>query len=258
MNQLASSPDSSQEEIYRLANSALCGDISAAEWQRLEQLVAGDPTARRWYVEFICDACNIRARASSPACRTDFPVPPVSQPDPRTASPQTALPFGFLGNAFHGTVGYFSSGWPLAYLIATMIFGVGLLIGSLVPVSQPEQIARQSSVPSRMDSEAKIEPVGRITGMVDCRWMENPKSEIRNPKEIGNHQSEIRNQKSIVALGDRFALSSGLMEITYDSGARVILQGPVTYEVESAAGGYLSVGKLTARLEKTEDEKSEE
>ena len=38
------------------------------------------------------------------------------------------------------------------------------------------------------------------------------------------------------------------MEITYHTGAKVILQGPVTYEVESAAGGFLSVGKLTARL----------
>ena len=40
------------------------------------------------------------------------------------------------------------------------------------------------------------------------------------------------------------------MEITYDTGARVILQGPVTYEVESKDGGFLSLGKLTARLEK--------
>jgi hypothetical protein len=45
-------------------------------------------------------------------------------------------------------------------------------------------------------------------------------------------------------------LKSGLLEITYDTGATVILQGPVTYEVESAAGGFLSIGKLTARLEK--------
>ena len=29
-------------------------------------------------------------------------------------------------------------------------------------------------------------------------------------------------------------------------GAKVILQGPCTYEVDSAAGGFLSVGKLTA------------
>ena len=39
------------------------------------------------------------------------------------------------------------------------------------------------------------------------------------------------------------------MEITYDTGAKVILQGPVTYEVESAVGGFLSVGKLTAKVE---------
>ena len=52
-----------------------------------------------------------------------------------------------------------------------------------------------------------------------------------------------------MSLGDRFALASGLMEITYDTGAKVILQGPVTYEVE-ANGGYLAVGKLTGKLEK--------
>ena len=40
------------------------------------------------------------------------------------------------------------------------------------------------------------------------------------------------------------------MEITYDSGAKVILEGPCRYEVESATGGFLAVGKLTARVEK--------
>ena len=44
------------------------------------------------------------------------------------------------------------------------------------------------------------------------------------------------------------------MEITYQSGAKVILQGPCTYEVDSAAGGFLSLGKLTARVERSEAE----
>ena len=55
---------------------------------------------------------------------------------------------------------------------------------------------------------------------------------------------------SPICLGDRLAIRSGLLEITYDTGAKVILQGPVTYEVESAVGGYLAVGKLTALVEK--------
>ena len=99
--------------------------------------------------------------------------------------------------------------------------------------------------------------VGRITGMVDCQWEtkglgirdwgfeEGSESKVQRTEQI---QSLIPNPQSLVALGDKFALASGLMEITYDTGAKVILQGPVTYEVESAAGGYLSVGKLTAEL----------
>ena len=52
-------------------------------------------------------------------------------------------------------------------------------------------------------------------------------------------------------LSDRvgFALASGLMEITYDTGTRVILQGPVTYEVESKNGGFLPIGRLTGKVE---------
>ena len=63
--------------------------------------------------------------------------------------------------------------------------------------------------------------------MVDCKW----------------------NGGSRVSLGQKCELASGLMEITYDTGAKVILQGPVTYSVETN-GGYLAVGKLTGKLEK--------
>ena len=87
--------------------------------------------------------------------------------------------------------------------------------------------------------------------MVDCSW-EKKGLGIRDwgLETAANRQSLIPNPQSLVSLGDKYALASGLMEITYDTGAKVILQGPVTYEVESKDGGYLSVGKLTARLEK--------
>ena len=51
-------------------------------------------------------------------------------------------------------------------------------------------------------------------------------------------------------LGRRYDLVSGFLEITYGTGAKVILQGPCRYEVESSRGGFLSLGKLTARVEK--------
>ena len=84
---------------------------------------------------------------------------------------QLLLPSAFLSTILHGTVGYFSSGWPVAYLVATVIFGIGLLVGSLMHVSQPAQVARQSvAAQRRLVAEPKMELVGRITGMVDCKW----------------------------------------------------------------------------------------
>ena len=97
--------------------------------------------------------------------------------------------------------------------------------------------------------------------MVDCKWEKKGLGirdwglkggfRVRGRLKISviTFQSLIPNPQSLVALGDTFALASGLMEITYDTGAKVILQGPVTYEVE-ANGGYLAVGKLTGKLEK--------
>ena len=81
----------------------------------------------------------------------------------------------------------------------------------------------------------------------DCRMLN---AELR-AQTTDIHHSSFITQHSLLHLGDRLALRSGLLEITYDTGGKVILQGPVAYELESPAGGYLSVGKLTARLEKS-------
>ena len=116
-----------------------------------------------------------------------------------------------------------------------MLVSLGLAIASLIPASRPEQLADNSPPSASPTIEPEIESVGRITGMVDCRWAES---------------SVQAGGGARVCLGRKYALAAGLMEITYDTGAKVILQGPVTYEVGSATGGFLSLGKLTARLEK--------
>ncbi|MBU4273306.1 MAG: NPCBM/NEW2 domain-containing protein, partial [Planctomycetes bacterium] len=77
--------------------------------------------------------------------------------------------------------------------------------------------------------------VGRITGLLDVKWSDD--KDFLPPHGY-----------AYVPLGHKYKLDSGLMQITYDSGAKVILQGPCTYKVESTAGGYLALGKLTARV----------
>jgi hypothetical protein len=146
----------------------------------------------------------------------------------------------------------------LAYFVATVVVCLGLTVAAVTHVAQPDKhrIADQPTPPTNSHSQSPVPAsspkaiVGRITGMIECRWGLGTGDEGRDEaRGQTNHQSEILNLKSPVRLGDTLALRSGLLEITYDTGAKVILQGPVTYEIESATGGYLAVGKLTAKME---------
>ena len=145
------------DELRVLADAVCDGALTEHDAVQLEQMLHGNAEAQRFYL-----AC----------VRLDgYLLWEFGQQTQEAAPPRPAFPT-FLGNTIHGTVGYFSSGWPVAYLVATVIFGIGLVIGALVPVSQPVQVAR-AIAPSPIQSVARAdrsEFVGRITGMVDCRW----------------------------------------------------------------------------------------
>lgn len=74
--------------------------------------------------------------------------------------------------------------------------------------------------------------VARVTGALDCRWAVGQPA----PAYLGD-----------LIIGQWLRLESGLLEITYSSGAKIVLQGPATYEVCSD-GGYLAAGKLVGKL----------
>ncbi len=205
---------------------ALCnGNITAEEEQHLAQRLREDPAARSFYVQYV----DLHLALADAA---------VELPRPR----QTPVP-SFVAGAWQGTVAYFAQVGPLSYLIATAIFCVAAVVSSfcyvsLEPQTWPDDSRRLTVAGERAageDASSEQQCVGRITGMVDCRW-------------AGTDAAPA----AAVTLGHKYVLNSGLMEIAYASGAKVILQGPCTYEVDSAAGGFLALGKLTARVEKSE------
>lgn len=235
------------DELQTLTTAACCGELTEEGLERLEALL-GDPRACRWYR----DACLLQAelRILATADRADAAARasvrreahalalPVVDTSSSPASPAFGYtPFGLLGTAAQSTAGFFSHGWPLAYLVAALVFGAGLLMSSLLPVSTPTQMAVHSLTPEESRVRGEEVFVGRVTGMVDCLWSDS---------EVGVINGEY------LRVGRRIDLPSGLLEITYNSGARVILQGPVRYEVDSVVGGFLSVGKLTAKVESRE------
>ncbi|MEX0868022.1 MAG: FecR domain-containing protein [Pirellulales bacterium] len=50
---------------------------------------------------------------------------------------------------------------------------------------------------------------------------------------------------------DKIVLNSGLVVIEYDTGARVVLEGPATYQLQGANGGDLRQGRLVAHVPPT-------
>ena len=187
-----------QREVHSLVLACLESTATTAERLRLKQLVCEDSAAQHLYIHYIHDSLMLRRWAitgsgrigrefttthSSDGIRGDEHEEEQTQLDTLVnpllldsspLAPRAPYPApGFLSTTLHGTVGYFSSGWPVAYLVATVIFGIGLVIGAVVHVSRYEEVANNSppmAAEQRLDVQPKAEVVGRITGMVNCKW----------------------------------------------------------------------------------------
>jgi hypothetical protein len=246
---LMSDQKPSLDRLFELVGTICDENGSPDEVAELDSVVFVDGRARRHYLRYCKMHSALRLelranRATQAVCQQIDAASNATGPDALDIVTVVAPAPTFPSTVIPGTLGFFSSGWPVAYLIATVVVAVGLLVGSRIPTSRSVPIAQE--LPPAVDGRAVPEPgrlsVGQVTAMVGCRWAE------------GNARLAVNDD---VAVGRKIKLESGLMEIAYDSGAKVILQGPVTYEVESNSGGYLAVGKLTARVEKGGERRGE-
>jgi len=226
------------ERIHRFIVAGEGNALTESQWADFEQLILDDDEACRLYVEFM------GISALLPAVMDALPDKNAFLPSQEKLQDDFSLP-RLLANAFHGTVGFFSQEIPFSLLVATVVTSVGLLLGSLVYVTHHTQYPETAINRAMPSVEKPIEKnpniVGHITGMFRC---------LGEGTSFKVQKAEIANLNALVSIGDRFTIASGLLEITYDTGARVILQGPCTYDVDSRDGGFLARGKLTARLEK--------
>ena len=258
MTDLHGSRDDLFDQIHSVVVAQSNGELTHERFARFDRLLADSKTARQLYVEYIYESlalplmlamgeeeqvlpsfANIEQDISEPQILPSVAAAiPDQSPESRrdNSNPPPLFP-AFLSTAYHGTMGFLSQELPFSLFIATVMTGLGLWVASLIYVSRPEQMTQSGSrLPLAQSAfDPTLEVVGKITGMADCKWSKDG----RAPSGYDN-----------VLVGRQFTLDSGLMEITYDTGAKVILQGPVTYKVDSRDGGFLAVGKLTARLEK--------
>jgi len=287
-----SRPNAKIAELSELL-AALCdGELSTAEWERLESLLIGDAEAQEFYSRYIALDVDLAWHSTSPVVRrgtipaqgnllaeptqagtTEFSGESVSKPVGLVSSESKAasMPWMFdipakprpkvvIEPSPPRPIPWYSVNSPIglpliSYSLGAIIMLIAIGIGAVVHITHSYEIAAGKTATSEevfgsgggsdglsgaLATAEKVEPkkqeeapfVGHISGMADCRWAD-PALKPITPR---------------IRQGTKFALESGLMEITYTTGAKVILQGPCTYEVESPHGGYLALGKLTARV----------
>lgn len=223
--------DDWNDDFVELVVCYLEGELSDSQRDRLKAFLAEDVDNRDAFVTLCFQASLLTACVNIGAASDNFSPAEESALSRAASSPAP----GFLGDTWNGMVGYFSHGGPLVYLTylaAILVCGLGLLAASLLPVTRRAELAERSGPPPAMT------PVGTITRMSDCQW-----ADPRTRATFG----------SVVALGAKFELTAGLLEITYNSGETVAIRGPAAYEVDSPNSGFLTHGRLAARSDQTPD-----
>jgi len=274
MTMLIPPTDEFLDLMYELAEDRILPERHA----RLEELLWANPDNRQHYVDFMLLVAGLHQTRGEGKVASDegreiqkaekvasgqwsvasetmpkpslstnhYPLATTSTPFPTIVLDDSSLPSSLSPHPF-----YVAHPFVFSNLFALLIMGFGVLGAWIYQIDIPRSVAHVARSSSSNKTIAANRPkcgyVGRITGMMDCRGQ----------KVFANQIQVLTTPllQSSLALGDQFALTSGFLEITYDTGARVILQGPCRYEVESRDSGYLSLGKLTARLEKRGESK---
>jgi len=258
------------DELGRLLDRLFEGQLEADGLKRLEQTLLDNPAALEYYQNYVDVHSLLHWQYAAP--EKDLPATPVADAGPADRVSQPAVaPSGIswdwelpaekprpkvvIETSPPTPIPWYSVSSPIglpliSYTLGAIIMLIAIGIGAVVRVSHNYEIAAGQTTTSEEDSGGggladalataeKAKPkkeespvVGHISGMAGCRWAD-PSLKPIAPR---------------IRQGAKFALESGLMEITYTTGAKVILQGPCTYEVESPQGGYLALGKLTARV----------
>ncbi len=136
--------------------------------------------------------------------------------------------------------GRLARGWDMFYDVIKQPMALGAIISGLFLTTILLSLAlivpeRELATPA--ERVPSTEFVARITAISEATFDQASHGNLRNRDLFDD---------------DTIVLNSGLVVITYDTGARVVLEGPATYHIDGANGGDLRLGKLVARVDTPE------
>jgi hypothetical protein len=236
-------------DVGRMIGLLLEGQLNADECRRLEQILLSDPVALDHYLDYV-ELHSLLHWQYCPEEKDEFDGENREYENwdsegldwnGESNANSMASPVGLMDD--FSPVSSSSSTKQFSYWISAVLLGFSALLAWEWEIADCQGCGPYRTIESNFGFPvafiggpvAKPMYVGRITEMVDCQWASGESAPSR---------------LDYVAVGRKFHLESGLIEITYGMGAGVIIQGPAIYEVCSN-GGMLITGRLTGRMDST-------
>ncbi|MBU4398282.1 MAG: hypothetical protein KKE86_02990, partial [Planctomycetes bacterium] len=204
------------DRVLDLAEAIFDNSASESEFVELDAILLTDRISRGRYLDYcrmqVALRLEMRSHRATQKVHQQIDIESaVSAPidsnimmgEAPSTMPGNSPVLGFLGSAYHGTVGFFSQELPLSCLIAAVIMGAAMLGAWAYKITPHQHIATAPSKSVPSDARPEFVFVGRITGLVDVKWSDDPN--YLPPLGFG-----------AVPLGRKYKLDAGLMEITYD------------------------------------------
>ncbi|MEX2185546.1 MAG: LamG domain-containing protein [Pirellulales bacterium] len=197
------------------------------ESSRLCELLSGSAALRERYV----DICATRALLAESVWTAPLPIPPAGD-RPIDAVAGAAGDPPTAGSSWLGRV------WGGDLPSLPLLF-VAFLVSVALSTWAADRVRQAWSPSDAVRSDGRATPgapafatdyVATLTRTANCRWA------------IADSQTEIGSRLP----PSEIHLASGVAEIVFDQGTRVILEGPAFFTPQSARSGFLRSGKLVA------------
>jgi hypothetical protein len=240
-----------QERLSALLAELVDGKLSDQQIDELRALMSQDDLARQLYFKHLVTHAMLEWRhgtsgipasaqvptdeqssvSSTPAAANESKTPASVSP-PAPVGPPT---FGFLGS-ITGSFAFY----PVAFMLALLVVGAALqalrgLWHAGPELNNQQRVAQAGSTEGAIANSSN-DSVAKLTAGVNCEW------DGANAPAVGDP----------LVVGRLLKLKSGVAELTFDIGARVILQSPIALSVDSPKSIRLESGKLTAEITRAE------
>ncbi len=249
------------DEIRRLLVVALDGDASDEQCARLNELLRGSEHLRRAAAQFLRDDSILteeigtleealaflrqssESESNATATAEDAGRFAASSP-PWTAPPLASSPKLAIWKRLRRAADYVNS-HGMAVAAAALLLGIGFAwhyvammerferLYSLAAASDPEEVLRNRRRARNGAASPGASAVARVTGLSNCQW------------PAGETGLKFGDQ---LMPGQRLKMTGGVLQLTYETGAKVTVEGPVDFVITTAIEAKLAEGKIAAAV----------